>query len=139
MTTLVLKNILHQNSPRFQNMLTVSETLLTLHSSNIKRRSELNFFPSRSALIQFTNCYIITRTRKKENFFERFKNHTKTGENKKGTEMRKLSRLKCWWIFFLFFRCISGSIFNIRTGSQKVKVHTAKTFHLSLLRLVCFD
>ena len=46
-------------------------------------------------------------------------------ERKKGTEIKKrkeekLSSMKNWWIFVLFFRCIGGSIFHIQ-GSEKVK------------------
>lgn len=44
----------------------------------------------------------------------------KAERNKKKT-MRKLSGIKRWWIFILLFRCISGNIFNVRTGSEKVK------------------
>lgn len=93
-----------------------------------KKRSELNFLPSRSALIQFTNCYIITE--KKKTFCCALKIIRKG--RKKGTKMRKLLRI-CWWIFVLFFRCISGSTFNIRAITEKVKVLTVETFHLSSL------
>lgn len=37
--------------------------------------------------------------------------------------------MKYWWILVLFFRCISGSIFNVRTGSEKVKVHAIEHEH----------
>lgn len=74
------------------------------------------------------------RKAKINNFLVRFKNLTKP-KSEKGTKMRRLLRIKCWWVFFLFFRCISGSIFKIQK-TETPKVHTNRLLACLFLFLI---
>lgn len=102
-------------------------------SPNIECQSELNSFldSPRCALIQFTVAYYCE---KMLNCALNIKPCRHRGlEEEKNLKLRSM---KSWWIFILFFRCISGSIFH--TGNEKVRcTRGAKAyFHLPSLSLL---